>query len=95
MGQMFLWTLIGLDLILLFFGFYMASYAVGIVGSSPTSPAALGVAALFLALPVFCMAAPYAAWRSTAHGGGEENGIALAAMPIVYAAFLTLFTFWQ
>jgi hypothetical protein len=95
MARMWLWTLIGLDVILLFPGFYMASGAVGIASGARASMEALAVAALFMALPVFCLAAPYAAWRSHTVRGDNENALAIAAMPIIYAIFLTLFVFWQ
>jgi hypothetical protein len=89
-----LWTMILVDAILFVPGSYLASGAVGIAGSARASMAALGVAALFLALPVFCIAAPYAAWR-THSSSDDQNALAIAAMPILYAAFLTLFVFWQ
>ena len=95
MTRYWLWTLIALDAVILFPAFYMASQAVGIVGTNKASMGALGVAALFMALPVFCLAAPYAAWRTHSMRGEDENAVALAAMPILYAACLTLFVFWQ
>ncbi len=95
MARMWLWTLIGLDAILLLPGFFMASQAVGIASGNRASLAALGIAALFLALPVFCISAPYAAWRVHSTRGENENALAIAAMPILYAAFLTIFVFWQ
>jgi hypothetical protein len=90
-----LWTMILVDAILFVPGSYLASGAVGIAGSARASLAALGVAALFLALPVFCIAAPFAAWRTHSSRGDNQNALAIAAMPILYAAFLTLFVFWQ
>jgi hypothetical protein len=91
---MLFWMLIGIDAVLLLFGFYMAINAVEIVSSVQASAAALGIAALYLALPVFCLAAPYSGWRALSRSD-ESNAVAIAAMPIVYAAFLTLMTFWQ
>lgn len=94
MAVMWIWTTILVDLILLLPGFYMATGAVGIAGGNGASLAAVGIAALYLALPVFCLAAPYSAWR--AHSRGDDsNAIAIAAMPIIYAAFLTLIIFWE
>lgn len=95
MIRMWLWTLIAVDVVLLLPGFFMASQAVGIAGGAKASASTLGIAALFLALPVFCLAAPYAAWRTESARGDSENALAIAAMPILYAAFLTLFVFWQ
>jgi hypothetical protein len=94
MARYWLWTLIAVDAVILFPAFFMASQAVGIAGTNKASMAAVGVAALFKALPVFCLAAPYAAWRTHAARGEDENAVAIAAMPILYAAFLTLFIFW-
>ena len=90
-----LWALIGLDVLLLLPAFYMASSAVGIASTANASAEAFGVAALFLALPVFCMAAPYAAWRSHSVRQDNANAIVIAAMPIVYTAFLTVFLLSQ
>jgi hypothetical protein len=95
MARMWLWTMIIIDLILLIPAFYMAISTVGIAGNAPGSAAALGVAALYLALPVFCLAAPYAAWRAFSRDPDDGNGLAIAGMPILYAAFLTLVVFWQ
>lgn len=94
MAKYWLWTIIAVDIVIFLPATYMAASAVGIAGSG-TSLSALGIAALFLALPVFCLAAPYAAWRTHSRRGDDNNAVALAAMPIVYAAFLTLFVFWQ
>ena len=95
MARHWLWTLIAVDAVILLPAFYMASQAVGIAGADKASMETLGVAALFMALPVFCLAAPYAAWRAHSARGEDENAAAIAAMPILYAAFLTLFVFWQ
>jgi len=94
MTRLWLWMLIAVDVVLLFPGFYMASQAVGIARVDQASAEAMGVAVLFMALPVFCLAAPYAAWRALSVRRDNANALALAAMPILYAAFLTLFIVW-
>ena len=95
MARTWLWILIAVDVVLLFPGFYMASQAVGIASETEASAEAVGIAVLFMALPVFCLAAPYAAWRSQSVRRDHANAFAVAAAPILYAAFLTLFLFWQ
>ena len=93
MVRLWLWTFIIVDVILLLPGFYMATGAAGIAANG-ASMAAFGIAALYLALPVFCLAAPYSAWR--AHSRDDDaNAVAIAAMPVIYAAFLTIVIFWQ
>lgn len=91
---MVFWLLVSVDAVLLFFGFYMAIDQVGIATNPSASMMTLGFAALYLALPVFCLAAPYSGWRALSRED-DTNAIAIAAMPIVYAAFLTLMTFSQ
>jgi hypothetical protein len=55
------------------------------------APFVMGTALLFFALPVFCIAAPFAAWK--AYRGQREgfNVVGLALAPVVYAAFLLFF----
>ena len=62
-GRAWLWVGIGLDLLLLPAAFYMAIAAVDVVSRSDRSPYAIGIATLFLALPVLCIMAPLSAWR--------------------------------
>ena len=94
MARMWVWTMIGVDLILLIPGFIMVSDALEVAGANSRSMAALGIAALFLALPVFCVAAPYSAWRIQSRGD-DSSALAIAAMPVIYAVFLTVVIFWQ
>jgi len=90
-----LWWWVGaiLDLLLLLPAFYMAIAAVDIAARNPDSPFAVAVAALFFVLPVFCIAAPLAAWRAHSRARPSIQIAALFAAPVVYAAFLTVFLF--
>ena len=85
------WLWIGtmFDLLLFVPASYMAVGAVGVARANMDSVPAVGIAFLFLALPVFALAGPMSAWR--AHGRGHPGHAAsLMLAPIVYAAFLVL-----
>ena len=84
--------LLGLDLVLLLPGVYMAANAVGIASAAEGSFVPLGVAALFIMLPVFCILAPLSGWRA-AQRGHEDHAVLVAMAPVVYAIFLTAFMF--
>jgi ethanolamine transporter EutH len=90
-GRAWLWVGIALDLIILPPAFYMAIEAIEIVSRSDRSPMAIGIAVLFFALPVFCLAAPLAAWRARRNRRHPAHVAALLAAPIAYAAFLVIF----
>ena len=51
----------------------------------------VAVAALFTALPIFCVLAPYAAWRIHGKRAEDRNAAIMMAAPLVYAVFLVLF----
>lgn len=51
----------------------------------------VAVAFLFVALPIFCALAPYAAWRIHGKRPEDRNAAIMMAAPLVYAAFLILF----
>jgi hypothetical protein len=53
----------------------------------------VAVAFLFLALPIFCVLAPYSAWRIHDKRPEDRNAAIMMAAPLVYAAFLALFLF--
>jgi hypothetical protein len=91
---MWFWTMLVIDVMLLIPAFYMATSAAGIATTEATTMTALGVLALYLVLPVFCIAAPYSAWRAHLRSD-DANAAAIAAMPVIYAVFLTLVIFWQ
>jgi hypothetical protein len=90
-----IWWWVGavLDLILLLPAFYMAIGAVDIAARTEGSPAAIMVALLFFALPVFCVLAPLAAWRARVLSRPTMQILALFAAPWVYAIFLMAFLF--
>ncbi len=92
-GRGWLWAATCADILLLVFGLYMAISAAGIavLTSGEFFPAAITV--LFAALPVFCVAAPLAAWRAQQRKRKPGQIIGLFAAPWVYALFLIVFLF--
>jgi hypothetical protein len=89
--RLWLWVGSALDLLLLVAGFYMAISAVEIVSRSDRSPYAIGIALLFLALPVLSILAPLSAWRAAKRGRPGTRIAAMFASPWIYAAFLVVF----
>ncbi len=89
------WWWVGavLDLILLLPALYMAMGAVDIAMRSEGSPTAVAVATLFSALPIFCLLAPWAAWRARMRSRPAAQIMVLFATPWVYAIFLVIFLF--
>jgi len=51
----------------------------------------VAVAFLFVALPIFCVLAPYSAWRIHGKRPEDRNAAIMMAAPLVYAVFLVLF----
>jgi uncharacterized membrane protein YozB (DUF420 family) len=90
-GRAWLWVGTAVDLLLLAAAFYMAVAAVDAVGRSDRSPYAIGVAMLFLALPVICITALLFAWRAEKRGRPRTRIAAMFAAPFLYAAFLVVF----
>lgn len=86
-----LWVGSALDLILLLVGFYMAISAVDVVSRSDRSPYTIGIALLFLALPVIGIMAPLSAWRAAKRGRPGRRIAILFAAPWIYAVFLIVF----
>ena len=86
------WLLFGLDLVLLLPGVYMASNAIGLAGTAQGSFVPLGIAALFIMLPVFCILAPLSGWGAIQRGN-EDHAVLVVMAPVVYAIFLTAFMF--
>jgi hypothetical protein len=70
----------------------MAIGAIDIVIRSE-GPAAAAVATLFSALPIFCILAPWAAWRALTRARSAKQIMVLLAAPWVYAVFLVVFLF--
>ena len=70
---------------------YMAVSALQLYRQSDGAAQIAGVLFLFFALPVFCIAAPLAAWRAERRGRSLGHIIAVLAAPLVYATFLAVF----
>jgi hypothetical protein len=84
------WLIAGtvVDLLLFLPASYMAAGAVGIARANDSGIAA-GIAGLFIALPIFSLACPMAAWRALGRGR-TRHAAGLMLAPIVYAAFLVV-----
>ena len=87
------WVGIVLDLILLLPASYMAVAAISIAVQNSSSVIAITIAVLFFVLPVFCIAAPLAAWRSRKRRRSNMYIAMLLAAPWVYAVFLVIFLY--
>ena len=87
------WLLFGtaLDAVLFFIGAALAEGSVEVARENSDSPAAIALAALFIALHVFCIACPAAAWRAHGRNRPAFHVALLFLSPIVYAAFLATF----
>ena len=85
------WVLTALNLVVLAPAIYMALATVAIVEQNDWAPLAVGIALLFCVLPVFCVAAPWAAWRALGRGRSSTHAAMQLGAPLVYAAFLVLF----
>jgi hypothetical protein len=92
-ARVWLWLGTALDAILLPPAFYMAIAAVDIAVKSDGSPLAIVIAVFFCMLPVFCIAAPAAAWRARKNGRDYGHIAGLFAAPLVYAGFLVVFLY--
>ena len=92
-SRMWWWLGAILDVVLLAPALYMAIGAIDIAVRSEGSPAAVGVASLFSALPIFCILSPWAAWRASKRGRPAMQIAVLFAAPWVYAVFLVVFLF--
>jgi hypothetical protein len=90
-ARVWLWMGTGLDLILLAAAIYMAISAVDVVSRSDRSPLAIGIAGVFLVLPVLCIAGLIAGWRAHRNGRSSRRIVALFAAPWIYAGFLAVF----
>ena len=89
--RVWLWMGTGLDLVLLAAAIYMAISAVEVVSRSDRSPLEIGIAGVFLVLPVLCIAALIAGWRAFLAGRSSRRIVALFVSPWLYAGFLTVF----
>jgi hypothetical protein len=87
------WAAMCLDVVLLAFGVYMAESAAQIAIRTDGAFAPLAISILFAALPVFCLTAPYAAFRADQQKRSSRQIVAVFAAPWVYALFLVIFLF--
>ena len=87
------WLRVGtvLDAMVFLPGAIMAFNAVTLALAYSDSVFVGAVALLFIALPVFCVLAPIAAWRLHQKRSEDLNAGAMVAAPLVYAGFLLLF----
>jgi len=69
----------------------MAINAVSLAQQSDGSAYTVGLVVLFFALPVFCIAVPFSAWRAHTKRGHDLHALLLLAAPLAYAAFLVVF----
>jgi len=86
------WLTVGtaLDLLLLPPSAYMAWEELNLVAQSDRSPSVIGLTILFVALPIFCLACPWAAWRAAKNGRPVSTVIGLFVAPWVDAVFLVV-----
>jgi hypothetical protein len=89
--RVWLWMGTGADLLLLAASIYMAISAVDVVGRSERSPLEIGIAGVFLVLPVLCIAALIGGWRAFTKGRSSRRIVTLFAAPWLYAGFLVVF----
>jgi len=87
------WLKLGtaLDVMLFFPATQMAINAINLALAYSNSVMVGAVALLFVALPVFCVLGPLAAWRTHAKRPDDLNAVFMVAAPLVYACFLVLF----
>ena len=88
-----LWAATVADLLLLAIAFYMAISAAMVAQQAGQSFFAVAVAALFFALPVFCIFAPLAAFRAARLRRSTAQIVSVLAAPWIYAVFLLVFLF--
>jgi uncharacterized membrane protein YozB (DUF420 family) len=90
MGPPWFWAGTVLNAALFLPAAYMAANAINIARETDMSAPAVSIAALFVFLPVFCIAVPLAAWRSIKRGRSSGHTAALLLSPLVYAVFLVI-----
>ena len=87
-----LWAGTVLNAMILLPAAFMAFSAIGFAMTS--SGIAGGIALLFVALPIFCVVAPFAAWRLHRKHPRDLNAAFMMTAPLIYAAFLIAFLNW-
>jgi len=69
---------------------YLAVEELKLVAQSDRSPSVMGLTVLFVALPIFCLVCPWAAWRASKRGRPLSTVIGLFAAPWVDAIFIVV-----
>jgi hypothetical protein len=90
MAKSWLWLGTILNALLFLPAAYMAASAFDIARQDEFSGASAAIAGIFFALPVFCIAVSFAAWRSAARGRSSTHLALLLLSPLAYAVFLTV-----
>lgn len=88
-----LWAGTALNAVILLPAAFMAFSAIGFAFTYSQATASF-VALLFAALPIFCVVAPFAAWRLHRKHSRDLNAGFMMAAPIIYAAFLAALLRW-
>jgi hypothetical protein len=88
MKRVWLWLGIIVNALVFVPAAYMAASAINIARASDFNAPSASIAGLFLALPVFCIAVPFAARRSVKRGRSSAHTAILLLSPLVYAVFL-------
>ena len=88
-----LWAGTVLNAVILLPAAFMAFSAIGFALTYSQAMAS-AIALLFVALPIFCVVAPFAAWRLNRKHPRDLNAAFMITMPLVYAAFLVAFINW-
>ena len=90
-----LWLRVGtvLNAIIVLPAAFVAFSAIGFAFTYPQATTSF-LAFLFVALPIFCVVAPFAAWRVHQKRPRDLNAAFTVAAPIVYAAFLVALLRW-
>jgi hypothetical protein len=91
--RLWLWLGTALNAIILLPAAFMAFSAIGFAFTSPEGMAS-GIAFLFAALPIFCVVAPFAAWRLHRKHPRDLNAAFMVTAPLIYAAFLIALINW-
>jgi len=92
--RLWLWLGTALNAIILLPAAFMAFSAIGFAFTYSQGIAS-GVAFLFAALPIFCVVAPFAAWRLHRKHPRDLNAAFMMAAPLIYAAFLVALLLWN
>jgi hypothetical protein len=91
--RLWLWLGTALNAIILLPAAFMAFSAIGFAFTYSQGTASF-VAFLFAVLPIFCVVAPFAAWRLHRKRPRDLNAAFMMAAPLIYATFLAALLRW-